>query len=317
MSGSDLTDTYGSMLIGIFFAIFFQGMLTVQTHIYYESFPTDSPKLKSLVAIVWILDFVHLILICQAIYHYLITNWGTTQRFCSPPRFSICTLCLSLQVWIFSNQNWVLTVLLLLACMTSFVLELVITIQISSNKSVASFSSIRQEVVSLFSLGAGVDIVIAGLLVWYLQQGKTKFEKTNFVLTRIIQCTVATGLATSLFALGCVAAISMLKMGESALNNPLKYLLKPHSFVFIGMHFSLGRMYTNALLATLNSRRNLRGALGNVHTMSWVATQPTRPTRSDNSSTLLVGQTATMTDYGLNEIGDKRGGSVAGETGEA
>ncbi|KAJ7483851.1 hypothetical protein B0H11DRAFT_2231996 [Mycena galericulata] len=84
----------------------------------------------------------------------------------------------------------------------------------------------------------GVDMVIAMILVWYLIQGRTTFEKTNFVLTRIIQYTVTTGLATSMLALGCVAA--------------------PDGFVFIAMHFSLGRMYTKALLATLNSRRNLR-----------------------------------------------------------
>ncbi|KAJ7331388.1 hypothetical protein DFH08DRAFT_966399 [Mycena albidolilacea] len=76
MPPSNMYETYGSLLIGAFFAIFLQGMLTVQAYIYYESFPTDSKKLKSLVAVVWVLDLAHLIFICHLVYHYLIANWG-------------------------------------------------------------------------------------------------------------------------------------------------------------------------------------------------------------------------------------------------
>ncbi|KAJ6554711.1 hypothetical protein B0H19DRAFT_1263021 [Mycena capillaripes] len=240
-----MDDTYGAMLIGDAPGSF-QGVLTVQAYVYYESYSADSRKLKWLVAVIWVIDLVHLILICHTVYHYLITSWGNDAALLVSTQDGdlhltfvgaatlLCQAFFLHRVWIFSKHNWLLTGILGLACLTTMALEIVMTVQISRNKSVAAFSSVGQEVITMFSLGAAVDIIIAFLLVWYLQQGQTSFEKTSFVLTRIIQYTVATGLATSLLALGCVAA----------------YVIKPQSFVFIAMHFSLGRMYTNALLAT-------------------------------------------------------------------
>jgi len=286
------------MLIGTFFAIFFQGILSVQAYVYYESFPQDPKRVKALVAAVWTLDLVHLILICQSVYHYLITSWGNDAALLQSTEEldlhlvlvgAATILCQGFflhRVWTFSKKNWLLTGVLALACTTTVGLDIAMTIQTSRNKSVAVFSSVGQEIITMFSLGAGVDMVIALLLVWYLQQGRTSFESTNFVLTRIIQYTVATGLATSLLALGCVAA----------------YMLKPDGFVFIAMHFSLGRMYTNALLATLNSRRNLRSALGTGGT-SWTAAQSNQ---TSSAPAFVTQTTTTTTEYALNDLTVKR-----------
>ncbi|KAJ6566502.1 hypothetical protein B0H19DRAFT_1257710 [Mycena capillaripes] len=258
---SDMDSTYGAMLIGTFFAIFFQGMLSVQAYIYYESFPDDPRSLKSLVAVVWSLDLVHLVLICQTLYHYLISNWGNNAALQQSTEeldlhlllvglaTTLCQAFFLKRVWAFSKGDiWtrILTGAAAVAGLATLALDITMTIQTSSNQSFAVYRLVGREIeiITMFSLGAGVDMVIAFLLVWYLYQGRTSFENTNFVLTRIIQYTVATGLATSLLALGCVAA----------------YLINPSGFVFIAMHFSLGRMYTNAL-ATLNSRRNLRSAM--------------------------------------------------------
>ncbi|KAJ7318560.1 hypothetical protein DFH08DRAFT_1036358 [Mycena albidolilacea] len=119
------------------------------------------------------------------------------------------------------------------ACLATFALGILLSAQILQVPSVAYFSVHTAEVVALFALGGVVDVAIAVVLVVYLQQGKTHFDRTNFVVARVVHYTVATGLATSVLAIGCLAA---------------------------GMHFSLGRLYTNALLASLNSRRNLRQA---------------------------------------------------------
>ncbi|KAJ6557830.1 hypothetical protein B0H19DRAFT_1261422 [Mycena capillaripes] len=130
----------------------FQGVLTLQAYIYYESFSKDHTGLKLLVASVWFLDVAHLVLICQSCYHYLITNWGDNAA--------------------------------LLVSMRELDLHLVF---------VGMASAICQ----------------------------------GFFLSRLL-------------AVACL----------------IVYLATPHTFIFIAMHFSLGRMYTNALLAT-----NLRKVL--------------------------------------------------------
>ncbi|KAJ7829038.1 hypothetical protein B0H13DRAFT_2372826 [Mycena leptocephala] len=235
----------------------FQGVLTVQAYIYYENYPKDHPSLKLLVASVWILDVAHLVLICQSCYHYLISNWGnnaalmvSTQELDLHLVFvgmasAICQAFFLSRIWTFSQKNWVLTGILSAACLTTLALEASMSAQISRVPSVAAFSSFTGEVLAVFALAATVDVAIAAILVWYLQQGKTSFDRTSFVVARVVQYTVATGLATSLLAVACL----------------IIYLTTPHTFIFIAMHFSLGRMYTNALLATLNSRRNLRKVL--------------------------------------------------------
>ncbi|KAJ7065169.1 hypothetical protein C8F01DRAFT_1349999 [Mycena amicta] len=70
-------------------------------------------------------------------------------------------------------------------------------------------------------------------------------RRTNFILRRIMQYAVATGLTTSIVVLGTLVA----------------YLLAPDKFIFIAVYFSSGRMYTNALLVSLNARRSLRSAM--------------------------------------------------------
>ncbi|KAJ7142626.1 hypothetical protein C8R44DRAFT_760895 [Mycena epipterygia] len=255
--GSTMDFTYGAMFIGVLFATFFQGVLTVQAYIYYESFPDDPRRLKFLVAVVWILDVIHLVLICQACYHYLITSWGNDAAllvattafdlhliFVALPTL-VCQAFFIHRIWTFSKRNWLLTSVLSGACLSSFGLQFAITARILGVPSVSDFSHQTAETVTAFALNSAVDVCIALVLVFYLQQQETHFDRTNFVVGRIIRYTVATGLATSMLAIASMVAC----------------LASPRTFVFIAIYFSLGRLYTNALLATLNSRRSLRLAL--------------------------------------------------------
>ncbi|KAJ7242302.1 hypothetical protein C8J57DRAFT_1526336 [Mycena rebaudengoi] len=280
--------TYGAMFIGVLFATFFQGVLTLQAYIYYKSFPDDLCRIKVLVAAVWLLDVTHLVLICQSCYHYLVTNWG------NEPALLIATHELDLhlifvgiatlvcqgfflhQIWVFSKRNWILTGVLTATCLAAFSVEVLLSAQILQVPSVAYFSAHIGEVLALFSLGGVVDVAIALVLVFYLQQGRTHFDRTNFVVAQVIHYTVATGLATSILAVACPAAMRLLldfMLAALTLTATVSrrstyfhihrkslaiYFLSQNLFEYQAMHFSLGRLYTNALLVTLNSRRNLR-----------------------------------------------------------
>ncbi|KAJ7606675.1 hypothetical protein FB45DRAFT_1068349 [Roridomyces roridus] len=252
--GSQLDTTYGALLIGVLFATFFQGILSLQAYVYHVNYPDDIWQLKTLVAVVWSLDAAHLVLIAQACYHYLVRSFGETSKLViSTPELDLHLIFVGLatlacqgfflhRIWVCSRRNHILTCLLSAGCLVVFVLDVIISAQIITHDSVSYFTVLRSEVIAVFSIGAGVDLAIAIVLVLYLQQGKTDFHRTNSVLVRVVYFTVATGLATSILAIGCLVA----------------YLVAPNTFIFIAMHFSLGRLYTNALLATLNSRQSLR-----------------------------------------------------------
>ncbi|KAJ7350040.1 hypothetical protein DFH08DRAFT_958967 [Mycena albidolilacea] len=188
MSSLNMDETYGSLLIGAFFAIFLQGMLTVQAYIYYESFPTDSKKLKSLVAVIWVLDLAHLIFICHAVYHYLINSWGKDAALLqSTEDFDILVVLVGTVIVLcqgfflrrirtFSGNNW-LAGLLALACLAILGLDTLIAVKLSINKSVTSFSSLGEATIILSSTGAGVDLLMAGILVWYLRKERQSLER--------------------------------------------------------------------------------------------------------------------------------------------
>jgi len=252
-----LDPTLGAMLIGVLFATFFQGVLSVQAYAYYENFPEDSWKLKSLVGGVWFADLLHLVLISQATYHYLVTNWGNVDALgVSVWTFDthlvllgvatvMCQSFFLRRIWLFSHKNIPLVALLISLCLATFALDIFMSVQDMKVPFVSEFQILAPEVTAVFSIGAASDVIIALLLCYYLRRGGSGFEKTNSIISQLLRYTITTGLATSMLAVACLIA----------------YFARPNTFIFIAMHFSLGRMYTNALLATLNSRRHLRAAV--------------------------------------------------------
>ncbi|KAJ7437186.1 hypothetical protein FB451DRAFT_1417000 [Mycena latifolia] len=260
----DIVSTYGALLIGVYFATFFQGILTVQAYIYYDSFPDDSRGMKALVAIVWLLDFIHLVLICQTEYHYLVTNWGNKQALLEttiPLDLHLILLTLASltcqafflnRVWKFS-KNLLLTVFLGAACLSTGIIDIVIAAQTVHGKSVETILShiFQAEVIAVFTVGAAADMAIAMILVWYLKREMSSFERIKSLVTHLIQYAIATGL----------------------------YVLSLDSLIFLAMHFSLGRMYTNALLATLNSRKSMRARLALPADLRWtgISGMPSAP----------------------------------------
>ncbi|TFK62240.1 hypothetical protein BDN72DRAFT_862990 [Pluteus cervinus] len=260
MATTSLDETYGSLLIGVYFAIFFQGVLTVQTFLYYDKYPKDRIGIKFMVGTLWILDTVHLALVCDAAYGYLVRNWGNTGALLFSS-FSLDAHLIPLalatviaqgfflyRIWIFSGGNSLLVAFLAAGCLVTAALEMATGILVLMNRSLNSFKKLEKVAIAMFSLGPAFDVIIALSMCWYLLKEKGRFEKTNSLITRIMYHAVASGLATSLLAIAALIA----------------YLASPNSFDYIGIHFSLGRMYTNALLASLNTRKGYQEGVSQI-----------------------------------------------------
>jgi len=271
-----LADTLGTMLLGVLFATFLQGMLTVQLFVYFERFEQDHWTLKLLVMAVWSLDLMHLGLISDGLYHYTVTNWG------NPNALPISTwqldshvvvtgltsfLCQSYflkRLYFFSEGNWFLVIWPLLGAAGALAVGAVITVEIILTPPFAEFARTTPEATAMFSLTAATDVSIALLLCFYLSKRKTHFKRTQTLVRKVIKYTITTGLFTSAVAIASLIA----------------FVLKPTTFVFFVFYFSLGSLYTNSLLANLNSRQTLRqvqeGETGISHSqyVSRVKTNP-------------------------------------------
>ncbi|KAF7324520.1 ANK-REP-REGION domain-containing protein [Mycena kentingensis (nom. inval.)] len=229
----------GALYLGVIFATYLQGMLTVQAYHYYEQYPNDSKVLKLLVATVWCLDLAHLGMVVEVPWLRLVLNWGNMNNFTHSTRvLSYQLILIALPTilcqgfYLHRKKNLLLVGICGAASLCSFSLDIFLAIH--TTKSVYAYKQDTPEIVSMFGIAAATDLIIALSLV-----------STNFVVTRVIRYAVATGLLSSVVAIFSLIA----------------NLALPNTRIFMAGHICLGHMYTNALLANLNSRANLRSTL--------------------------------------------------------
>ncbi|KAF9553118.1 hypothetical protein CPC08DRAFT_714042 [Agrocybe pediades] len=72
------SNTYGALLIGAIIASGLSGVVTVQTIVFYKLYPTETRKLKALVAAVWLLDILHTGLISTSLWRLGKRNYYLT-----------------------------------------------------------------------------------------------------------------------------------------------------------------------------------------------------------------------------------------------
>ncbi|KAF9031922.1 hypothetical protein BJ165DRAFT_1616462 [Panaeolus papilionaceus] len=256
-----LDPTYGALLIGTMLAILFEGTLIVQAYNYYENFPYDKLRTKITVGLVCVIDTVHTILICKAMYELLITDWGFIGSLDTVPielgihlLLTACS-CIAVQsyflerIWLFSHKNILIVLPLVLLAIVPVVLELHLGVLRSINRAVAQYAQNKPEAITIFVSGALSDMLIALVTCYYLRRNSTSFPKTQSVISRAIQLVIGSGLATGFIAIGSAIA----------------FFVRPNALHFVAVHLQLGRTYTNALLATLNARKDMRDMLSESH----------------------------------------------------
>ncbi|KAI1798241.1 hypothetical protein LXA43DRAFT_18532 [Ganoderma leucocontextum] len=71
-----LDQTLGAAFIGNILAACLYGLTTLQTYIYFARDNMDSCTLNTLIAILWVLDTLHLVLISHTVYVITVSNFG-------------------------------------------------------------------------------------------------------------------------------------------------------------------------------------------------------------------------------------------------
>ncbi|KAJ3478139.1 hypothetical protein NLI96_g9966 [Meripilus lineatus] len=68
--------TLGAVLLGNLVSMFFSGVVTMQSILYFRIYPNDHLKLKSMVGFVWLMDILHTCLLVGTSWTYLIVHFG-------------------------------------------------------------------------------------------------------------------------------------------------------------------------------------------------------------------------------------------------
>lgn len=249
-------NTYGATFVGMAVSSTLFGIVCSQTFTYFRRYPLDRPFYKILVALLWLVEGVDQAFIAHAAYYYTVSNWGNPVVLIAPPVWTLVVqvllgaaagavvkTCFAMRVWRFSGGNRPVTGIILAlaiaqlaaACVyTAKGLNLSSLLQIDSLKIIGSLS---------LALGVATDVITAASLCWFLQGLRTGYSKDDSLVNTLSLYAVNTGVLTS--------AVSLSTM--------ILYNIMPDNFIFMALYFVLSKLYVNSFLATLNTRRVLRG----------------------------------------------------------
>ncbi|GJJ15708.1 hypothetical protein Clacol_009986 [Clathrus columnatus] len=297
----NLQGTFGVVIVAVIISAFLTGILTLQTYTYYSLFPRDSTFRKSMVALIFALDFAQFICITDFGWWYLVRNWGNVEALAIiRPTYGLFVIFGSIVIFVvqclFLQRIWALDKRLRYLIIPIFLL---ISVELafgllggSFGVKVKPFASINTHgfdgsVVAVW-LGSGVaaDVALAVALSYILHVKRTGFRKTDNLITKLILYSVNTCLLTSVVAF---------------LNIIFFYKQDVLQNVHLICNMILCRLFSNSLLASYNRRASLRSEEGSQNSNSAGILVQTDHTTDANRRLYTTGQQSTVISMGVVE----------------
>ncbi|TEB33965.1 hypothetical protein FA13DRAFT_1789750 [Coprinellus micaceus] len=271
-------ETFGAGLVGALVNAIMYGLTTLQTYLYYMYYPKDGRTNKLLVAIVWVIDTVHTVLVSMCIYFYLVSNYDNPEGLKAGhwTLFTsiLCNVLISCLVQSFflvriyelapPRAKWWLGGVLGFIVFAHLVFGILTVAYCFIKKDFSRLSeftvcadlfgdvfrsdpSFKLFAATPFAITAVLaDVLIAGSLCVLLHGSRTGFRSTDALVTTLIVYAVNRCLLTALMAIIEVIVFS----------------LKSYALWYLAIDFVIGKLYANSFLATLNSRQALRSISG-------------------------------------------------------
>ncbi|KAI0717412.1 hypothetical protein C8T65DRAFT_116374 [Cerioporus squamosus] len=248
-----LHDTLGAALIGNIVAACLYGFTTLQTFTYYNRSSKDPPVLKTLVAILWFLDTLHLAFVSHTVYEFCVTNFGNFIALLEPTWSVLAQVIVTgvsdgivrgifcYRIWLLSNQHVPTLAFLAGSSLLAFGCSLAFP---TVGFRYTTFVGLQQ-ISWILYLGLSTvvlsDLLISGALCVLLAKRRSDFRRANSIIRNLIMYSINTCLLTTACSLAALIA----------------YAASPHTFIYISFYFLLPKLFLNSLLATLNARKSL------------------------------------------------------------
>ncbi|KAJ7845076.1 hypothetical protein B0H13DRAFT_2676044 [Mycena leptocephala] len=245
----------GPVIIGIIINTFIFGVVFTQAVTYYTSarHKKDSWAIKGLVSWALLLDTFHSCAVMSVLWAYCITHFGdvnylrtTPWAYPTTPIFSASAsvpiqIFLAFRVKRLSN-SWPIFCVLSTLSIASGIMAFISAIRAVQVSNIKDFAALIPVVDAWLALSVLCDLSLTTLLFVFLRRSRTGFAKTDNLITRLIIQSIETASFSTLNSIMDLITFTV---------------LQNTNFHFIFALLS-GRMYTNTLLATLNSRDKLR-----------------------------------------------------------
>jgi len=206
-----------------------------------------------LVAAVWILESCHTFFVAATLWDHFIVHYGDLARIDYIPWSLGLTIVftgvltilvhftLVFRVFKLSHHSYILAVPLGLLSAIRLAFAFFTTIKMIQLRSISQFGHFyRSEFSAGLAICAGLDIVFAFLLCFFLRRNMKKNSSMNRILGSLIQYAFENGV------LNCVASVATLVCWLTMSN-----------LIFLGIHFAISKLYANSLITILNARKDL------------------------------------------------------------
>ncbi|KAK6987658.1 hypothetical protein R3P38DRAFT_3332489 [Favolaschia claudopus] len=240
-SGAPLGNTMGSMLLGVIFSAILYGISLLQCLFYFTRYKRDPIYLKVIVTLTLFLDTFHLSLVVHTLYHYLISNYYQREA-------------LRLMIWSVSLEAVPtgLTAGLVQIHRNYFATGFVLVLVLATNACGTAWVILAVRLllvqaltITINALSAAADVYITAMMCLMLRQSNPESVEPWALIRLQIAFTINTGL---------ICAVASL----------ISLILSPRTLIYASFYFCIGRMYSNALLASLNARTIIRGRITGV-----------------------------------------------------
>ncbi|KII90712.1 hypothetical protein PLICRDRAFT_52414 [Plicaturopsis crispa FD-325 SS-3] len=284
----------GPVVTAVVTNAFLYGLCVLQFSNFYTSGIKNRPIIRLLVAWVCLLDTYHTITGVYLLWDYTVTNFNNpeilTQSPWPFPSTPIVTVCASIPIQLFLawrikqfSGSWVIFGGIAFLSIMQGAFAIVSAIMALETTNISGFDKIIPFVDTWLGLTIACDLSITALLAFHLRKSRTGFRRTDNVITGLVRSSVETAAFAFFF---CVMDFICFTIPQ----------LQDTNFHLI-FAFPMGRIYTNTLLTTLNSRSTLRSELSGVRDTTFNVTtggprfnHTADPNYDLNATTVMVRQ---------------------------
>ncbi|KAH8829429.1 hypothetical protein DL96DRAFT_1598072 [Flagelloscypha sp. PMI_526] len=253
-----IENTLGACLVGFAAACIIYGVLLTMVYTYFQRYPEDRAIYKYLTIAMVLLETADQIFIAHLIYYYGIINfanpaallkgnmtWSLIMQLLvgSIVGFLVKT-AFAVRVWRFSERNYWITGFLLLLTFGHLGAAILYSVRAFQLTSLLDVANLQLYGTISLAVGVGTDVLIAASLCFYIRRLRTGYRPSDSLVNQLVRLAVNTGVVT----------------GAVSLTTLILYNIMPHNnLIFVATYFILSKLYAISFLATLNTRRVIRG----------------------------------------------------------
>ncbi|TFK50345.1 hypothetical protein OE88DRAFT_1735919 [Heliocybe sulcata] len=268
MSALTLDNSLGALFLGILVSAILFGVTNAQAFLYFHQCKRDPLLLKSSIAVLWLIDILHLVFIGRTFYWYAVshfanltvlqyTTWSLTVQVIITGISNLIARGIFLErIWRLYTRKRYIALIIAVPAFFIFVLDLVYAAEAQQANSLGGYKKLTWMMYLVYACAMLTDCTIAVMNTSLLKRSRADarpLDVPNTLVLYAVNTGVISGLCSACIFL-TVSLPSTLAIPHLYIELPFQYVIMPRNLISVGFGFVLGKIYFNALLASLNAR---------------------------------------------------------------